>query len=78
MEYPLDEPIRDGINTAYRVTTQTQAIAGTAVTAAMLVIMWFIKNVDLEAADADRTLQLQGDINEKQLAESITVPAEVK
>ncbi|KIX09571.1 uncharacterized protein Z518_00651 [Rhinocladiella mackenziei CBS 650.93] len=61
MEYPEGEPIREAINRSYRETEWILSITGTAITALMIIIMFFLKNVNLEEADAQRLKELEAE-----------------
>ncbi|KAF5551825.1 major facilitator [Fusarium napiforme] len=52
--FPKGSPIRGAIDKSYRETQQLLVITATAVLAPMLIVMFFMKNVNLEKADKER------------------------
>lgn len=52
-KFAIGSPVRDAINKSYRETQQILAIAATAALAPMLIVMLFMKPVDLQKRDEE-------------------------
>lgn len=60
---------RNAIDLAYRETQQTLAIAATAALAPMLIVMFFMKNVDLAKKQAEQ--EGHGELADEEVSQSV-------
>lgn len=63
-KFPIGSPAREAIDLSYRETQKLLAIAATAALAPMLVIMFFLKSVNLKNADEDKLDENKSDSGE--------------
>lgn len=63
-KFPIGSPAREAIDLSYRETQKLLAIAATAALAPMLIIMFFLKGVDLRNADQDKLDENRSDSGE--------------